>query len=95
MTPQMPWIKLPDRFSGFFLIFQVGLFIVWFYDRSSGSSNPIPGLFLISFIGMIVGLAMYYWVMPPCAAHPWLRGAKHSNTNKPVSNSHILLPFNA
>lgn len=58
----MPWIKLPNRFSGFFLVLHTGLLFFWLYNRLISNSDPISILLPVSISGLIVGCFMHYFV---------------------------------
>lgn len=58
----IPWIKLPNSASGFFLVLHVGLLFFWLYNRLDSNCNPISILLPVSISGLIVGFIMYYWV---------------------------------
>lgn len=63
MSPEVPWVKLPDSFFGLFLTIHLGLFIFGLYNLDSNcniSSKILP----ISIIGIIIGVIMFYRADP-------------------------------
>jgi len=61
MSPEIPWIKLPNTASGFFLLLHTGLLFFWLFNKSD---STISILLPISISGLVVGFIMHYFVGP-------------------------------
>lgn len=64
MSTEVPWNKLPNSFSGFFLTFNLALFFIfWLYNIDSNCKISSK-ILIISIIGIIIGVIMFYLVDP-------------------------------